>query len=147
MVAKKVLVLEDDQAFVDQLTGQGLPSAVSIKTAQSLLELGSFAELQNYQLIVVRERLAAVRAIEVAQYVEAFFPSIPVIVITNSQLKEQTEEPQYPPCVTAIVEKSLGARAVIRTVLDVLSGVKSAKNQTVDPSQVFELAIESTVES
>lgn len=82
----RVLLLGQDQSLYQQLLDVTTrsSSAINLVHADSLLALGSFAGLKEFDLIVVDYDLKSIRGIEVAQYVQAFFAEIPVIVLRTA---------------------------------------------------------------
>lgn len=95
---KSVLLLEDDSFFAQSMAAVADGYQLSLDCYQSLIELGSFAALGKFNVIVVNLTLESMSGQEVAQYVTAFFPNIPVLIIFDQTIKSLAQV-QFPPCV------------------------------------------------
>ena len=108
----QILVLADDLELGGNLLAAADKFDCRLDFRHSLMELGSFAALGLYEVVVVDYDLKSMRGDEVAQYIEAFFKHIPVILLAldpNSVLPHN----QFPKCVRAILTKNSSALRIL----------------------------------
>lgn len=125
----RILFVDDDNLFGKLLTYVGEKKGFNIDYYESLDEMGSFANLANYQLVIIDYFLDAMSGLEIAEYVDVFFPHIPVVLVTASHHLVD-KETKWPKCIQAVVSKSEGVGKILQIAqssLEKKSEVKSKK--------------------
>ena len=108
----RILLLADDNDFGRSMLAAAGDLDFKLDFHHSLMDLGSFAALGSYQLIVVDHYLESMRGDEVAQYVEAFFQHIPVLIVANDATRLEMLM-QFPKCVRAILDKNTAPMRIL----------------------------------
>jgi DNA-binding NtrC family response regulator len=126
MQRKGVLLIDDDpffralfQAIADS---QGIPAA----TCASLSDIGSFAALKDYDVVVLDYYLEAFRGPEIAEYVDVFFRDLPVLVISGGEI-DPKDQRSWPVCIQEFVPKSAGPYQILEKAVDAVRGLLSPK--------------------
>jgi DNA-binding response OmpR family regulator len=117
----KILLLADDSELGRNLVLSAEKYNFRLDFRHSLMDLGSFAALGQYQLILVDHYLESMRGDEVAQYVEAFFQHIPVIIVAADPIPLQVI--QFPKCVRSILNKNAEPANILAECRLQLAGV------------------------
>ena len=82
----RVLVLDDDAAFLARLQAAGTRAGVQVYAAPSLPEFGSVGALGAFDVLVVALGLHPVSGLEIADYAATFFPGLPVLILSQQSL-------------------------------------------------------------
>jgi len=122
--AMKVLLLDEDYRFAKSLNGRLQIQGINLHWHKSLFELGSVGKLGNYDLIIVDPLIEPVNGLEVAEYVDTFFPGLPVILIGRQD--HRFELSHWPKSVVGCSYK---------TELDKM--VTEIKKHSVSPEKIF----------
>ncbi len=114
--AGNILIIDDDplccellKSYIESRTSYAADACLS------LADLGSIGMLADYDLIIIDYELEDMTGIEIAEYLDAFFPHKPAIVITgNSFLPAPSNH--LPKSVRIFVSKSIGPEGVVEIV-------------------------------
>lgn len=115
----KLLLVDDDPGFGAILASIAKSKGFEPQWYSSLLEMGSFARIKEYDVAIIDYYLDCLRGDEIAQYVDTFFAGIPVIIVSSRNFTLQ-EISRWPSCVRRFVGKEKGAERIIdeaRTIL------------------------------
>ncbi len=78
----KVLLMDDDPVYQNLFKSIGKKMGVSISSYESLADMMSFTKLNNYDMIFLDYYLENWTGTEIAEYVDVFFPNLPVFLIS-----------------------------------------------------------------
>ena len=109
----KMLIIEDDPDFRRLLLTAANPARFKIDAFESLADMGSFAMIAGYDLAVIDQGLPVMAGLEIAEYIDFFYDTVPVVLMSAQPLTPGANKP-LPPCVRAFVEKSQGALAILQ---------------------------------
>lgn len=84
--AMKILLLDEDQNFARKLNARLHSRGIDLHWRRSLFELGTIGRLGGYDLLLVEPLKGPVNGLEIAQYVDSFFPGLPVVLVRNGDL-------------------------------------------------------------
>ena len=112
---KKIVLIDDDKDCQAIFQAMGNSIGVDVQVYGSLAEMPSFAQLQQYDVAIFDYFLETFIGTEIAQYVDAFFPSLPVVIISSKELN--SEEQNWPSCVKGFFNKNLGPIEIIKQSL------------------------------
>jgi len=107
----KIVVIDDDRDFRELIERAGHSRGIAVTTFDSLLEMGSFARLREFDVAIVDFHLNSFSGLEVAEYVDVFFKNIPIVMVSASDLDEQLDH--WPDCVREFVSKSAGIYSIL----------------------------------
>ena len=115
-----ILVFEDDPIFrqlLERLLDKGV---VDVASYESIGEFGSFSQIGRFDLVIVDCELPVMRGVEIASYIETFFPHVEVMLISahenlDDQLKALHQEP--PSCLRGFIAKSKGIDFIVKNIM------------------------------
>jgi CheY-like chemotaxis protein len=113
----KVLLVDDDQSFGYLMARVAKSMGVDLTHKVSLIELGSFAMIKNYDIAMIDFYLENLRGDEIAQYVDTFFNDIPIVIVSAHEFDDQSKS-KWPPTVKAFLPKVLGPAQLLKRVID-----------------------------
>ena len=119
----KVLLIDDDLTFNLLFEKSARVYDWDCQTATSLLELGSFARIREFDLAVIDFHMDTLQGDEVASYVDMFFAEVPVVMISSSPLTKQQRQ-SWPPCVRRFVRKDEGLPKLFERLDEILQRQK-----------------------
>src|SRR5690606_25971297 len=79
-ITKDILVVDDDAVFTGVIVELLRRKGYTVDGYSSVVEMGSFACLRFYKLVLLDYRLEHLNGLEIAEYVDLFFPSTPVLL-------------------------------------------------------------------
>lgn len=82
---KRVIILDDDPVYLNLFTVIAGTLGFSVKGYKSLAEMTSFAYLNRYELVFVDYHLESFKGTEIAEYVDVFFPKLPVFLVSSDR--------------------------------------------------------------
>jgi DNA-binding response OmpR family regulator len=109
---KGILVIDDDPTFRDLIRTVGQALKLPVTTVASLEEMPSFAALKDYDIAIIDFNLESFCGIEIAEYVDVFFKSLPVLIISSENLDPAAAN-RWPSCIKKFVHKSFGPFAIL----------------------------------
>jgi len=124
---KGVLVIDDDEIFGDLMKFFGERLGLPISTVTSLEQMGSFAALGDYDVVIIDYHLEGLVGSEIAEYFDVFFKNIPV-VITSSSLDLLRQIKHWPSAVKAFVPKQHGVKRILEAAIKAREKPKAAVN-------------------
>ncbi len=110
---KGILVIDDDPTFRDLIRTVGQALKLPVTTVASLEEMPSFAALKDYDIAIIDFNLERFCGVEIAEYVDVFFKSLPVLIISGENL-DPTPASRWPSCIKKFVHKSFGPYAILQ---------------------------------
>jgi DNA-binding response OmpR family regulator len=110
---KGILVIDDDPTFRDLIRTVGQALKLPVTTVASLEEMPSFAALKDYDIAVIDFNLEHFCGVEIAEYVDVFFKSLPVLIISSENL-DPSPTSRWPSCIKKFVHKSFGPYAILQ---------------------------------
>ncbi len=110
---KGILVIDDDPTFRDLIRTVGHRLKLPVTTIASLEEMTSFAALKDYDIAIIDFNLERFCGVEIAEYVEVFFKSLPVLIISGEFL-DPSAASRWPSCIKKFVHKSFGPYAILQ---------------------------------
>lgn len=111
-----IVLIDDCEDFCRIMEAESESLDVKLTSYLSLADMYTFTKLGQYDLALVDYHLEAWTGIEIARYVEIFFPDIPVILISGDQL---SMNPNWPDCIKGVLCKSLGTQALLKHSLEI----------------------------
>lgn len=115
----KLLVIDDDRAFGAIVSAIARGKGFEPHYFTSLVEMGSFARIRDFDLAIIDYYLGSLRGDEIAEYVDTFFRDIPVMIVSSQEFKED-EISEWPASVRKFVSKMDGAEAIVETARSIL---------------------------
>jgi len=113
---KGVLVIDDDEIFGQLMKGLGDKLGLPVSWYTSLEEMGSFAALADYDVVIIDYHLNGLVGSEIAEYFDVFFKNIPV-VITSGSLDLLQKIKRWPAAVRAFVPKQHGIDKILNAAI------------------------------
>jgi|GEM_PF-5513992 len=125
---KGILLIDDDPwfraVFRVVCEARGLP----ITTFASLADMPSVAALKDYDLVIVDYYLESFTGTEIAEYVDAFFSQVPVVIVSGSQIPSAVDC-GWPASIRGFITKTNGAHTILDYALQVISPDGNATNR------------------
>lgn len=118
--ADKLVVVDDDPVFGALLMSKAKSAGFDARFFLSLVDMGSFARIKDYDLAVIDFYMDQIRGDEIAAYVDTFFKDIPVIIVSAEDFSSPERRKKWPPTVRAFVQKTDGVDKILATAKAVL---------------------------
>ena len=115
----RMLLIDDDPSFGALLQAVSESMGFATEYAPSLMELGAFARIKEFDIAVIDYYLASMRGDEIAGYVDMFFHDIPVVIVSCYAFSKN-EMQNWPPCIKRFIPKSAGVSQMVETIRQVL---------------------------
>jgi DNA-binding NtrC family response regulator len=115
----KMLIIDDDSTYGVLLSAIARKKGFEPHYYPSLLNLGSFACIRDYDIAVIDYFMDSVRGDEIAHYAQMFTMNVPVIIISGLNFGEE-ERKTWPACVKDFVAKEFGGERIIDAAAEVL---------------------------
>lgn len=113
---KGVLLIDDDPAFRALFLAVAGALGIPGRAYASLSEMNSFAELRNYDVVVLDYYLESFKGPEIAEYIDVFFTELPVIMISGGDVDEQANR-VWPSCIQRFLKKSAGPYEILQAAI------------------------------
>lgn len=81
----RILLLDEDELFARRLIRSAETQGFELHWRTSLSELGTIGRLGSYDAVLVDSSIRPVSATEIAQYIETFFPDLPVFLAAKGE--------------------------------------------------------------
>lgn len=120
MLPKRILVIDDDPAFGQIMKALAQSHGIACDWAESLDALGRVGKVGEYDLAILDYFLEQFTGGEIAEYVEVFFSKVPVVIVSSSP-DIHAQQRKWPQCVKVFVDKSAGAKSILKQALDLFS--------------------------
>jgi len=115
----KLLIIDDDRSFGAIIKAYAEQRGFETVFCTSLLELGSFARIREFDIAMIDYYLGNLRGDEIAEYVDTFFREIPVVIVSSESFKSE-QVAKWPQSVRRFLAKSLGAPKIVEETAKVL---------------------------
>ena len=115
-----LLIIDDDRSFGAVLVAHAVKKGFKPTYCTSLLDLGSFARIREFDIAIVDYYLGSLRGDEIAEYVDTFFREIPVVIVSAESFKSE-QIAKWPQSVRRFVSKSVGPQAIVDATAKVLA--------------------------
>lgn len=116
---KNVLLIDDDPAFRSLLAASAKSTIVNITALSSLKHLSTPKKIKEYDAVILDYYLESLNGLQVAQYLETFFPDTPVILISGHVIFNETDD--WPDCIKMFCPKHMGVENILDNVEDILN--------------------------
>lgn len=113
----KVLLVDDDRSFGYLMARVAKTMGIDLTHKVSLIELGSFAMIKNFDIAMIDFYLENLRGDEIAQYVDTFFNDIPIVIVSAHEFDDKSKS-KWPPTVKAFLPKVLGPSQLLKRVVE-----------------------------
>jgi len=119
---KRVLLIDDDPVFCQLFVSCVDSAVVGIEAYESIGDLASFSKIGTYDLVVIDNHLPIMGGLEIAEYIDTFFPDLPVILISADDMTKslQAQSTAAPQCIRDFVKKEAGVGAILNSVMDLV---------------------------
>jgi|GEM_PF-1778606 len=111
----KCVLIDDSADFRFVMSTLAPQYSIELETFSSLAEMGSISKLRKYDVIIVDYFLGSWVGTEIAEYVDALFGNIPVVVISGSTA---VVPKSWPKCIKSYFSKAIGPRRLLQEVRD-----------------------------
>lgn len=122
----KLLVIDDDRTFGAIMTTVAKAKGFEPFYFTSLIEMGSFARIRDFDLAIIDYYLGSLRGDEIAEYVDTFFRDIPVMIVSSQDFQPE-EISEWPVSVRKFCSKLEGPDAIIETARSILKRERMLK--------------------
>lgn len=111
-----LVLVDDDPHFSELFKKVAELQGVKVACFSSLLEMSSFAHLKDYDAAVLDYQLDNLRGTEIAEYVDAFFPNLPVFLISSNEAAARSKS--WPASIRSFYSKTKGIGEIIKGVTE-----------------------------
>ena len=108
---RKILLIDDDPAFRSLFSLVGNSLGYSVSAFESVASMTSFAFINSYDIAFVDYYLEGFTGVEIAEYVDVFFPYMSVFLVSGD--RSILDLKALPESVRGVYEKSTGVRSII----------------------------------
>lgn len=115
----KLVIFDDDVCFGALITAKARAEGFDPRFFTSLVDMGSFARIKDFDVAIVDFYLGTIRGDEIAEYVDTFFDQVPVIMVSSEDMGD-TKISRWPASVRRFVPKSAGPGRIIQAAEQVL---------------------------
>lgn len=115
----KLLVVDDDVCFGALMTAVAKTRGFAPHFFTSLIDMGSFARIREFDVAIIDYYLGTLRGDEIAEYVDTFFSDVPVIIVSSENLAE-TRSVKWPASVRQFIPKTEGPVKIVEAALAVV---------------------------
>jgi DNA-binding NtrC family response regulator len=132
----KVLLVDDDPSFGFLMARVAKSMSIELTHKVSLIELGSFAMIKNFDIAMIDFYLENLRGDEIAQYVDTFFNDIPIVIVSAHEFDDKSKS-KWPPTVKAFLPKEIGPAQLLKKVVETyerMNYLKSFSGTTISPT-------------
>ena len=125
----KVLLVDDDPSFGYLMSRVAKSMDIELTHKVSLIELGSFAMIKNFDIAMIDFYLENLRGDEIAQYVDTFFNDIPIVIVSAHEFDDNSKS-KWPPTVKAFLPKEIGPAQLLEKVVETYERMNFLKSFT-----------------
>ncbi|NRA67586.1 MAG: response regulator [Pseudobacteriovorax sp.] len=115
--AKKVVLVDDDQVFGKLMNKEASGLGVQLDYFDSLESIGFISKLKDYDIIIVDFMMEHINGIEIAAYIPSFFQDKRLVLISNTHLETELNQP-LPDYIDEFVHKKVGTKEIINRALN-----------------------------
>lgn len=131
----KICLIDDDRVFGEILIAVADDLKVNLEYFESLADLGRVGRLVNYDLVLCDFFLEEFNGGEIADYVKAFFDSVPLIIVSADKNVSNIRE-NWPPCVRGFLSKDLRPDDILRNAVR-LANAELISEKTVNDEKEY----------
>ncbi len=125
---KGILLIDDDPWFRAIFRVVCEARGIPISTVASLSDMPSVAALKDYDLVIADYFLESFTGAEIAEYVDAFFSQVPVVIVSGSQMPASTHS-SWPTSIRGFMTKSQGAHTILDFALQIISPIGTTRDR------------------
>lgn len=130
----KILLVDDDPTFGYLMTSVAKGLGIDLTHRESLVDLGSFAMIKEFDIAMIDYYLESLRGDEIAEYVDTFFNDLPLVIVSAHDFDEKSKS-KWPPTVKAFLQKDLGAVQLLKRVVETYDRITLLKKYESSSSQ------------
>jgi CheY-like chemotaxis protein len=112
---KGIALIDDDKDFGRLMCHIAQSSNLPIDFYESLDQLGSVGLLGQYDVIILDYYLEKMNGIEIAQYIDTFFPGVPAILTSAEAFIPMDKD--VPHCVHSFISKACGPVSILSAAM------------------------------
>lgn len=116
----RLLVIDDDRTFGAIISACAKTRGFEPLYCSSLIDLGSFARIREFDVAVIDYFLGSMQGDEIAEYVDTFFSEIPVIIVSSKPFGAE-EVAKWPSSVRRFIAKSEGPAAIVEAAKNLVN--------------------------
>ena len=116
----RLLIIDDDICFGALMSAIAPKYSFEPRFFPSLVDMGSFARIKDFDIAVIDYFLGHLRGDEIAEYVDTFFDNIPVIIVSAEESLSHGEK-HWPVSVRMFLPKSVGPDGIAAAARKVLT--------------------------
>lgn len=124
----KICLIDDDKIFGQVLIAVAEDLNITLEYFESLEDMGRVGRLGNYDLVLCDFFLEEFTGGEIADYIKAFFDTVPMIIVSADK-NVSTIRDDWPPCVRGFLSKDLRPEDILRNAVR-LASVKPVSEKT-----------------
>lgn len=115
----RLLIVDDDACFGALISAVAKDRGLVSRFFTSLVDMGSFARIREFDVAVIDYYLGSLRGDEIAEYVDTFFSEVPVIIVSSEDLRE-TRSVKWPASVRQFIPKSEGPVKIVEAARQIV---------------------------
>lgn len=120
---KGIILIDDDKTFQVLMKSYAEAEGIPMACFSSLMELGSFANIGEYDVAIIDYFLEGMKGHEIAEYFSVFFPDRPVVVVSADDTISRKRD-EWPKSVKAFMPKSKGAANILKNTMDIFDAAQ-----------------------
>jgi DNA-binding response OmpR family regulator len=124
--ADRLVIFDDDICFGALITAKARSQGFDSRFFTSLVDMGSFARIKDFDIAIIDFYLGTIRGDEIAEYVDTFFDQIPVIIVSSQDMSESRIS-RWPASVRMFIPKSEGPGRIIGAAQHILQRERMLK--------------------
>ena len=118
-VGDRLLIVDDDECFGALVSAVAKDRGLIPKFFTSLIDMGSFARIREFDVAIIDYYLGSLRGDEIAEYVDTFFADLPVIICSAEDFSANGGR-RWPASVRAFHPKAAGAARIVEAAREIL---------------------------
>ena len=116
----RLLIMDDDPIFGRMACAEAELHGFEAQWFASLIEMGTFAKIGNFDVVIFDYYLESMLGDEIAEYVDTFFAQVPVLMISGSKV-DPLRQSRWPNAVRGFMTKDTGIAAIIEEARRILN--------------------------
>lgn len=115
----RLLIMDDDPVFGKLACTEAVMHGFEPQWFASLIEMGTFAKIGNFDVVIFDYYLESMLGDEIAEYVDTFFAQVPVLMISGCTI-DPGRRSRWPHAVHGFMSKDSGIPAIIEEARRIL---------------------------
>jgi len=107
LAVRRLVLIDDDPVLGNAMVMAAKRLGFELDYFESMLDLGFVGRLDDYDVAIVDYDLGSMNGIEIAEYLDALFGDIPMLLVSCTEREARTGE-QWPAAVRRFVRKDSG---------------------------------------